>query len=308
MQIITEMDHIIAATPTAVAIGKFDGIHRGHQELLRHLAAQKEKGRQSVVVTFEPPPEVFFGLADRRELTTRAEKRVIFAQMGVDILVEFPMNRLAAAIPAETFVRDILVKKLRMGYICAGTDLTFGDKGRGDCHLLTALAATYGYEVQIIAKLNYHNREISSSYIREELEKGNLAAVTELLGHPYRLTGPVVTGNRLGRTWGIPTANLTVAAEKILPPYGVYYSNVTIGDEQYHGISNIGAKPTVDTRQMPGVETYLYDFQGNLYDVPIQVELLDFNRPEMKFADVGRLKAQLQKDILQGAEYFRLTV
>ncbi len=305
MQIITDIEKIHIATRSAVAIGKFDGVHKGHQELLQRIVARKAEGMESVVFTFDPTPAVFFGHADGKELTSKEEKVSLFAEMGVDILIYFPMNHQTAAIPAEDFIRDILCEKLKMSYICAGSDLSFGDKGAGNSDLLFSLAGQYGYKAEIIEKCMYRNREISSTFIKEEVERGNMALVTELMGRNYRVEGTVVTGNQLGRTLGMPTVNLIPDSDKILPPCGVYYTKVTIGSGEYNGLTNIGYKPTVSQQPVLGIETYLYDFNGDLYGQKIQVELISFKRPEMKFPGIDVLKAQMAKDIAEGIAYFR---
>jgi riboflavin kinase/FMN adenylyltransferase len=328
MQIITDLKDLKSDSASAIAIGKFDGIHRGHQKLLEAIISQKARGLKSTVVTFEPPPEVFFGWAERKELTTTEEKRRLLAGMGIDRLIEFPMNRQTKALPAIDFVRDILCQKLQMAYICAGTDLTFGDKGAGNGQLLLDLSSQYGYKTKIIDKIGWQGREISSSLIRAEVERGNLSAAAEMLGRNYRLTGTVMMGNQLGRTMGVPTANLYPAGEKILPPGGVYFTRVYVpvqlddrpqptfsedghisgGLKQYCGISNVGYKPTVSDRNILGVETHLYDFAGDLYGQTIEVEFLDFLRTEKKLSGIEMLKQQLEKDVREGVAFFGLTV
>ncbi len=306
MQIICEADKIISEDPTAIAIGKFDGIHRGHQELLQRIAAQKKYRRKSVVFTFDPAPEVYFGSAENKVLLSKAEKTLIFEQMGIDVLIYYPMDRQHASIPAESFLKDILLDSLKMSYICAGEDLAFGEGGKGNIRMLAETSATYGYQTEVIRKIRHSGREISSTYIKEEVGKGNLLLAAELLGHNYRMTGTVVAGNRLGRTLGVPTLNLLPEPDKILPPCGVYYTITTAGRSRYFGITNIGYKPTVSDRQVIGAETYLYGFAGDLYGHEIQVEYLEHKRPEIRFSGMDMLKAQLQRDIMEGKTYFKL--
>lgn len=307
MEIITNPDELNLEMPTAVAIGKFDGIHRGHLLLLAEIKRQRERGRKSLIFTFEPSPAVFFGWSDRRELTTAAEKKAFLARMGIEMMVAFPMNRRTAALPAEEFVTDILRRKLHMEYICAGTDLTFGAQGTGNCDLLRKMAPEYGFETKIIDKLRHGDREISSSLIRAEVERGNLAAAAALLGRNYRLAGQVMTGNRLGRTLGVPTVNLYPPGEKVLPPCGVYFSHIYARGKQYCGISNVGYKPTVSARHILGVETHIYQFTQELYGEWIEVELLSFLRPEKKLAGIEILKEQLRQDLMAGVDFFGLT-
>ncbi len=306
MQIICEADKIISEDPTAIAVGKFDGMHRGHQELLHRLIAQKKTGLKSVVFTFDPAPEVYFGWSENKVLLTRSEKNMLFAQMGFDVLIYYPMNSQTVSVTADSFLKDILSDRLKMSYICAGEDLTFGGGGKGNTRMLTDAAALYGYQADVIGKIMYGDREISSSYIKEAVNKGNLPLAAELLGHHYWMSGTVVAGERIGRTLGMPTLNLLPEPDKILPPCGVYYTVTTVGSNRYPGLTNVGFKPTVSDRHELGAETYLYGFAGDLYGHEIQVEYLEYKRPEVRFAGAEALKEQLQRDIGEGKVYFRL--
>ena len=249
--------------------------------------------------TFDPPPDVFFGNRQDKELTTKEEKRKLFAEMGIDVLVEFPLTQETAATRAEAFVEKILVNQLKAVYIAAGTDVSFGYKKEGNYRLLQSMADTLGYEVQLIDKVCLDGKEISSTYVRTEVAKGNMQLVTTLLGSPYKVTGEVVHGRRLGRTLGMPTVNMTPPEIKLLPPNGVYISSVIYEGKKYRGITNIGVKPTVSNETQIGVETYLYDFDEEIYGKELTIELLAFKRPEMKFENVEQLKAQMQKDIAE---------
>lgn len=300
MQLIQGTKEFVLDRACAAAIGKFDGIHRGHQELLANILAQKKNGLLAAVFTFDPPPAVFFGAAESCGLTTREEKRKIFERMGVDVLIEFPLCRETAAMLPEVFIEEILVRRMKAAYVAAGTDVTFGDKGRGNSELLAAYGKKLGFAVKIIDKICLYGREISSSLIREEIGKGNMERVTELIGFPYSVTGTVVHGRRLGRTIGMPTVNLLPPPDKLLPPNGVYFSYVSYHGRHYKSISNIGCKPTVSSEKIMGVETYLYEFDEDIYGREITVNLLKFRRPEMKFDSVEQLKAQMQKDIEAG--------
>lgn len=303
MKIICDTTEFQIEQKSAIAIGKFDGIHKGHMELLSHIIEMKKQKMAAVVFTFYPSAAVFFGQAKGAELTTRFEKRQLFEDMGIDILVEFPLNKETAATPPEEFVRKILADKMRAGYIVAGEDLSFGYKGLGNKELLMALAGECGYQVQIIDKVYYKDREISSTYVREEVEKGNMDMAARLLGRYYSFEGRVEEGNRLGRKLGMPTLNLYPDKEKLLPPKGVYYSRVRFGGCTYPGITNIGQKPTVNDTNTVSVETYLYDFDKDMYGREIVTELLQFKRPEQRFGSVEELKAQMEKDIAQGKQF-----
>lgn len=281
---------------TAVAMGKFDGIHIGHRRLLEEITEQKEL--TSCVFTFEPSPARFFGIGDGRELTTKEEKRTLFERMGVDILIEFPLTPETAAIPPETFVTDVLAGKMEARLIAAGTDLSFGAGGRGDAKLLCKMGEELGFTVRVIDKVCLKGQEVSSTYIRTQVEAGNMELVELLLGTPYPVMGKVMHGNRIGTQLGFPTVNLLPEEGKLLPPNGVYESEVIYLGKKLRGISNVGCKPTVDSVGAMGVETYLYDFTEEIYGEMLEVYLKTFKRPEKRFENLDALKEQLRKDIL----------
>lgn len=304
MQIISGTTEFKSEDRTAVAIGKFDGIHLGHRELLKQILRAKEDGLKTTIFTFDPSPAVFFSGKEQAELTTKNEKRRIFERLGVDLLVEFPMNAQTAAIPAERFVKEILCERLQTRFLAAGTDLSFGDQGKGNWHLLKALSGEYGYQIQVLDKMLYEGREISSTFVREELKKGNMELVTRLLGEPYSITGYVAHGKQLGRTIGMPTMNLLPGEDKLLPPAGVYFSRVLLEGKEYAGITNIGRRPTVSSSGRTSVETYIYDFEQMIYDEFAEVQLYSFSRPERQFSGVEELKRNMEEDLEKGRVYW----
>ncbi len=304
MEIIRDLNHI-PFTQSAVAIGKFDGVHRGHRKILRAVTSEKERGLSAVVFSFDPSPGVFFGAVEPGELLTGEEKRQMLQEAGVDYLVEFPFNRESAAIPASVFLKDILCDKLHMRFIAAGPDVSFGDRGAGNAELLAECAATYGYRLSVIGKEMRQGRVISSTAIRQLLRQARLPEVDDMLGYRYSVTGEVVHGAHLGTGFDMPTLNLLPPEEKLLPPKGVYYSDTVIDGVRYHSISNIGVKPTVTGDRVMGVETYVYDFAQDIYGRSVTVELLEFERPEQRFASVDALKEQLARDKKLGADFFR---
>ena len=303
MQIIEGKTVFQLHKPSAAAIGKFDGIHRGHQSLLRHILEQKEKGLQAVVFTFDPSPAAFFSGTDLPELTTKKEKRRLFKELGIDVLIEFPLSAETAAMEAERFIEEILAGQMKTAYIAAGEDLSFGKGGKGDAALLKKRAKQFGCQTEIIEKVCVDGVEISSSYVREVVGRGEMEKAEKLIGEAYSVSGIVAHGKELGRRLGMPTVNLLPEKEKLLPPYGVYFSEVTVGEHVYKGITNIGCKPTVNEAPQVGVETYLYDFAQDIYGKEITVRLFSFHRPEQKFESVEALKKQMAADIAQGRYY-----
>lgn len=331
MRIISGDSQFHIEDKTAVAIGKFDGIHMGHQKLLKHILDKKDQGMKATIFTFDPPPAVFFanlsqnasglyhgknitamesGLSDSRkaaaltQLLTKDEKRRKFEALGIDILVEFPMNMETAHTMPEDFVRKILHGQMNAAYIAAGDDLSYGYKGKGDFTLLNKLAPELGYRTHAIKKLQMFDRDVSSSFIKEEITGAQMERAAELLGENYYVGGYVEHGKKLGRTIGFPTVNLLPPSEKCLPPYGVYFSEVRLDGRKYHGMTNIGLRPTVSNNGQVSVETYIYDFDEDLYGKYLEIALLTFHRKEQKFSGVDALHRQLDLDLEAGRNYF----
>ncbi len=297
MRIISGTTEFNIEKKSAVAIGKFDGIHIGHKKLLSYILDQKQDGLLSVVFTFDPTPEEFFTGKMVYQLYTRDEKRRVFEKMGIDILIEFPLTEETARTEPEDFVRRILIDQMNADYIAAGTDVSFVDRGRGDQHLLRNLSKELSYQLELIDKVRIDGSEVSSTRVRNEVSDGNMRMVKRLLGSNYSVSGIVEHGRHLGHTIGIPTVNLLPPIDKLLPPYGVYSSKVHVGEKIYDGMTNIGRKPTISEEEQVGVETYIFDFDGDLYGEFIEVELLRFMRPEIKFGSIEELKAQIESDL-----------
>ncbi|MBQ8815654.1 MAG: bifunctional riboflavin kinase/FAD synthetase [Lachnospiraceae bacterium] len=301
---------------TAVVIGKFDGLHIGHQLLIDRLLEQKKKGLKAVVFTFDRSPVSLF-LCDGdtyRELCTLQEKREIFEAMGVDVLVEFPMNMQTAAISAEEFVTEMLQKQLFCKKLIAGEDITFGYKGLGDSRLLKKYSKDCGYDVEILEKLlvNYvfseeaSGEEISSTVIRKAVNAGNISRANRLMNRAFSVRGEVIHGRQLGGSLlDMPTANVEWPKNKVLPPFGVYFTRVITEDGCYDSITNVGKKPTVASAEEEILsESYLYDFHGDLYGKEIVVEFYEYLRPEQKFESLEALKVQMQKDMSLGRGFW----
>lgn len=292
--------HLQLEEPTVLSLGKFDGLHRGHELLMESVFEKAKEGLKAAVFTFDIPPGQAGGI--QQVITTNEEKQQLFFERGVDYLIECPFTKEIRQMEAEQFIEEV-AKRLCVRWIVVGTDFHFGHNRRGDYHMLQDYADVYGYKVRVVQKMQYQGRDISSTYIREAIGKGNIEIANELLGYPYFIQRKVVHGNQVGRTIGFPTINIMPLPEKLLPPYGVYVSNIWLDGVQYGGVTNIGKKPTIQGEHPAGAETYLYDFHGDAYGRTAKVELLHFERPEMKFRGIGELKAQLEKDIAYGREY-----
>lgn len=299
MHIIENKTQFNLQKKSAVALGKFDGIHLGHRKLLERVLEQKKQGLSTVVFTFDTSAASFFD-GDEMVLSTREEKRSAFARLGIDVLIEFPLNRETAATEPEEFVSRYLVGQMQTAYLCAGPDISFGKGGAGDYALLARCAKDYGYQVELIDKVCVGGEVVSSTRVREAVRTGRMEEVSEMLGAPYSVSGQVMHGRRLGRALGMPTANLLPDAEKLLPPNGVYYARGIVEGKAYRAISNVGYKPTVSKEKILGIETFLYDFDGEIYGREITVELLAFRRREQTFDSVEVLRAQIAEDVEAG--------
>ncbi|MDO4265923.1 MAG: tRNA pseudouridine(55) synthase TruB [Eubacteriales bacterium] len=304
-------------SPTAVALGKFDGTHRGHQKLFSELRKLgQERKLRTLVLILDIGKKMIESREDRR--------REIYGE-GIDYIIELPLTEEMRHMHAEDFVRDILVKKFSMKAIVGGPDIGFGHHKRGNAELLYELSKEYGFEVKLIEKLRVteENRseaeELSSTLVREALKAGEMERVTELMGKTYAIPGRVVHGRHLGQSvLGFPTMNLIVDKRQELPRFGVYATRTTIFPEQgkagrkelplvYDGISNIGLKPTMDFRadyepERVDLETNLFSYHGDAYGREIRVEFLHFIRPERKFGSIEEIREQLLKHDVEEAK------
>lgn len=297
MKIISGQTNFVIPEKTALAIGKFDGIHLGHMKLVEAILRQKENGLKAAIFTFDPSIEEIFTGTDVKYLTTKYEKRKIFEALGIDYLIEFPMSKETASIEPEEFISKYLARELNAAYIVCGDDLSFGNKGRGNYSLLKANESRYGFKSDSFKKVEYEGTVISSTYIRNLISTGQISKANQLMGRPYSITARVVDGKHLGRTIGFPTANIDFDIKKFVPQYGVYKVRVIIGNRVFDGITNIGVRPTVSEDNHINAETYIKDFNENIYNQEISLELVDMIRPEMKFESLDELKHQISQDL-----------
>ena len=244
--------------------GKFDGLHRGHQKLIERIKEKRGKNCKAVVFTFDVSPKSYILHTPPKYLLTYEERRELAENLGVDILAECPFTEELMHMEPEAFVKEYLVDRLHGEYLAVGPDFRFGYQRKGTPQLLKELGEKYGFVQKSWKKEKYKDKDISSTYIREELDQGHIEEVNQLLGYPYFTKGEIVHGRQLGRTIGIPTANLIPPSEKKLPPNGVYITESMIQGKTYQGITNVGYKPTVKENFL-GVETYLFSCNADLY-------------------------------------------
>ena len=298
-------------TPTAIALGNFDGIHRGHQKVLEKIFEQSHSAKTDylypTVVSFHPHPREFFTGKKLQLLTPVAEKAQQLDKLSIKQLVLLPFNQELASLSPQKFVEKILVEQLQAYYVSVGEDFCFGFQRKGTAKDLKAIASGFGIKVYInsLHKCQSKDRQlenvrISSSLIRQALQTGEIEQANSMLGRAYSLMGTVVKGQQLGRTIGFPTANLQLPPEKFLPRFGVYSVNVLLEENSnprssIKGVMNIGYRPTVKG-DAPTIEVHLLDWSGDLYDRTINVSLERFLRPEQKFPSLEALKKQIAAD------------
>ena len=291
--------------PTVISLGKFDGIHRGHELLLEQLMKKKREGYKAVIFTFDIPPKKALDAEEVRVLTTNEEKMHMFDSFGIDYLIECPFTPEVMNMEPEVFI-EMLVKNLSVKYIVAGEDFCFGRNRRGDYRMLQEYAAQLSYEAIILPKMKEDKGDISSSYAREEIIAGRIEMANKLLGYPYFVSGKVKHGNKIGRTIGFPTINLIPPENKLLPSYGVYITKVTIEGIVYHGVTNVGCKPTIEGENPVGIETYILDFNQDIYDKVVMVTFIKKLREERKFSNLEKLLEQMRLDVNEAKYYFSL--
>lgn len=291
---------------SAVTLGKFDGFHLGHQLLIDQVKSYKKQGYNTVMFSFLLHPNAVLSDKDMELIYTEEEKLEKVKDLGLDVLISYPFTEKTRSIEPEAFIRDILVGQLDAKVIIVGNDFRFGYKRRGDVALLKSLEKTYGYKLIACEKRRGNHGIISSSVIRDELKAGNIEEANAMLGQPYTITGEVMHGRRIGRTLGMPTTNMYAPSNKLLPPNGVYASKTRIDGIDYEGVTNIGFKPTVGGETKKGIETYMFNFDGDLYGRSIELALYHYQRPELKFDSLEELRLTMLEDIKEAKAYFQM--
>lgn len=272
---------------TVVCIGKFDGIHRGHRLLFEDTQEKKQP-----VVMFT------FSVGESSVIYAPREKRRLAERLGIDDLVEVPLDDTFRRQTPEDFAAYILRDKCGADKVIVGSDFRFGKDRSGDAAVLERLGKQYGFDVVVYEKLILDGEVVSSTRIRKLIREGRMTEANRLLGTPYFITGVVEKGNQLGRKMETPTANIYPDDHKVLPPFGVYAVLADVEGQLFSGVSNLGVKPTIPGENPIGLEVWLFDYEGNLYGKELTVYLIDFMRPERKFHSVMELQTQIQKDTI----------
>lgn len=298
MKIIRSITAFNSSEKTIVTIGTFDGIHIGHQKILKDLIkTAKKEGKKSVLLTFFPHPRMVLQKDNKiLLLNTIEEKSGLLEKMGLDYLIIHPFSKEFSRLTALDFVRDILVNKLNTSRLIIGYDHHFGKNREGNIHQLKEYSLLYDFKVEEIPAQDIDDVSVSSTKIRTALKEGNLKTANNYLGYHYMLNGTVVSGKKLGGTIGFPTANLEIKEPyKLIPKTGVYIIKTHINTVLYTGIMNIGFNPTVLGKHQT-IEAHLFDFNEDLYGKEIMIEFIYFLREEHKFKSVKELVVQLNID------------
>lgn len=289
--------------PSMVTIGVFDGVHRGHQHLIRSLTAEAHaSGRLAVALTFFPHPDIVLRkLTGRYYLTTPDQRARLMTDLGIDYVVTLPFNDELRQIRAADFV-DQLLEHLHLESLWVGSDFAMGYKREGNVEFLRAQGEQKGFTLKVIDLLMTDHAAISSTAIRELLLEGRVGEARDLLGRSYSLTGEVVHGEKRGRQIGYPTANIDVWSEQVIPANGIYAGWALVGDERFMAMTNVGVRPTFDGTNVT-VEAYLLDFDRDLYGQQLTFTFEKYMRPEAKFTTIPDLIARIDQDVIEGRAY-----
>ncbi|MFF2482602.1 bifunctional riboflavin kinase/FAD synthetase [Paenibacillus sp. NPDC058071] len=303
-----ELPEKLKGKQLSIAIGHFDGVHRGHQNVINQAVSRAaEKGALSAVMTFHPHPKEVLGQGDQyyKSLTPFEEKVELFKRMNVDVVLVIGFDRSFSSISPEQFVDEVL-RALRATQVVVGFDFTFGYKGQGKADTMRELGHP-DIGVDIIEPLYENGEKVSSTLVRELLQQGDVASAALLLGRPYAVEGIVVHGDGRGHTIGFPTANVGLGDGFVSPRLGVFAITAVVGGKSYYGIVNHGMKPTFNKEEIrPVMEAHLFDFHQNIYGEPIRIEFHSFVRTEKKFGSVDELIAQIAADVEQTKRLFNL--
>ena len=282
---------------TCITIGNFDGVHLGHQAIIRKMVRHAAGDKQPVIViTFFPDPADFFD-PERVSfyLTSPSEKNKMLCQMGVEKVLTFRFSDKLAELTAREFL-SVLVKKLGMKRLVIGRDFALGKGRQGTLPVIQALGQEYSFKVDVVERIDLKTQEVSSTRIRQLLADGQVSEAQVLLGRPYSISGPVTHGSDRGSKIGLPTANIAHWLKKQLPAVGVYATRVYLGEHEYLGVTNVGLRPTFEDQKQPNVETHILDFDGNIYGEELELHFVQKIRDEKKFSGVDALLEQITRD------------
>lgn len=307
MKIFYTLDEISNIEPTALALGNFDGIHKGHQELIsKAVRAAKRHGIKSAVFTFSNHPRnSIAGQKPVKNILSREEKAALIENMGVDYLFDIEFTEDIQTMSAEAFIKDLLLGKFNAAETFCGFNYRFGYKASGNVKMLKAYAKELGFTANEMHPVTVDGEVVSSTLIRGLIKSGEVDECYKYLGRNYDIGGEVVVGNRLGKSIGFPTSNIQIDESMVTPPNGVYITYCIYNGTKYPSITNVGVKPTIGEYKK-NMETHIFNFDKELYGKHIKVEFLKMTRDEVKFGSVEELSQQIAKDCQQAKEYHGL--
>lgn len=284
------------------ALGFFDGVHLGHQALLRECCKlARELNRKPCAITFDRHPMAAFVADPPPLISTVADRQTLLRRYGMEDIFCLPVTKDVMSTPWQDFLNQ-LIEKGASGFVC-GDDFRFGNKGEGNAEKLQAFCRERGFPCVIVPEQLFDGKRISSTHIRTLLEQGDMETAVKFLGHPYILTGTVQKGATLGRTLGTPTANLTFSSEQVVPKFGVYACKISTDQGEFLAVTNIGTRPTVQGQGIT-VEPWILDFSGDLYGKTVELAFYRFLRPEQKFESLEALRAEIHRNAQQTRDYF----
>ena len=287
------------------ALGFFDGVHLGHQALLKECCALAElKKAQPCAITFQQHPQSLFVENPPRLINTNADRQRLMKSFGIQAVFSYPVTKAVMGMHWEAFLEE-LIQAGATGFVC-GRDFRFGHRGEGNAEKLEGFCKERDLACRIVGDQMLDGLRVSSTHIRMLLENGEVEQAARFLGHPHILTGEVVTGRKIGRTIGIPTANLATAKEVAQLRHGVYACKAAVGEQTFLAVTNVGRRPTVGGHVVT-VEPWLLDFKGDLYGKQLTLEFYSFLRPERKFDSLEELKEEIQKNALQTRKFFEIS-
>jgi len=306
MKIFNSLDEIKDIENTVVALGNFDGVHRGHQEIIQRTVKSAEAaGLKSAVFTFANHTRTLLkNLPPVKNILYPEEKARIIESMNIDYMFNIPFTPEIMQMSPEAYVEEILVKKFRIKEAYCGFNYSFGYKAAGTPEVLMHEGLKHGFGIHVQEPFMIDDVVVSSTYIRKLIEQGQMEECTRFMGRMYAIGGEVVVGNRLGRTIGFPTSNILIDETMATPPNGVYITYCTYNGVRYPSVTNIGVKPTIGTYQK-NVETHIFNFDQELYGKNINVEFIKQTRAERKFDSIEALSRQIQSDCIMAKAYHR---
>jgi len=301
-----ELGRVAPGRPCAVTIGVFDGVHRGHQHLIALLLDHaRREDLAAAAITFNPHPRTVLRPGTPVTYLTSLEERVELLQgLGLDAVAVLAFTSELAQLSPGDFL-SLLVEELEMKLLVVGPDFALGRNRAGTIGVMRQVGESLGFRVEVAPLLTEDSEKVGSSSVRQSLAAGDVERVALLLGRPFSLRGPVVAGERRGRTLGFPTANIAIGLDHALPAYGVYVTRAYVRESAYDSCTNIGIRPQFDVGPRPTVETFILDFDEDIYGQELRIDLLRRLRSEMRFDTVDELIAQMHRDIAQTRGYFR---